>query len=431
MIKLNNDYSAQEVLNYLVNCGTLNLADVCHQMDMNNDRKYLDMHENKIWQRKDGAYCTHLPDEKRKLIVRKEQADLEKAIIKYYKTIEDRPTVKTVFYKWLEDKIKYNEIKTATYDRYVNDFMRFFNGTNLINMQISKLSEDDLEDFIRTSIAEHNLSYKSYSSLKTIITGMFKFAKKKKYTNISISYFFSDLDIPKNVFKSCKKAPEEQVFSEDEIPLVIEYLLKHPTIENLAILLVLYIGARTGELVALKFSDVTGRELHIQRQEIIYKSETAHKDIHEIVEYTKSDAGDRNIILTEEALTIIKMIRKLNPFGEFMIMKNNKRISKNRFNEKLYHVCDELGIPRRSMHKLRKTYATKLINSKKVDEAIIVEQMGHSEIATTKEYYYFQNKNKENKRKQIEAALDYPINFALDYPIDFTLDYPVNFAVNE
>ena len=288
----NDDFSTEEVLNYLVECGTLDLAGVCRDMDMDNDRKYLNMHDNKIWQRKDGSYCTHLPNEKRQLIVRKKKVDLERAIIQYYKASEDRPTVENVFYRWLEDRYKYKEISKGTYDRYENDFKRFFTGTGLINMQVAKVSEDELEDFIRESIVEHGLSAKGFSGLKTIVNGIFKYAKKKKYTDMSISYFFSDLDIPKRTFKSIKKSPEEQVFSEDEIPHMLEYIDDNITIENLGLKFALLTGIRSGELTAVKYSDITGNELHIQRQEIIYKGDTSRKNIHEIVDYTKTEAGN-------------------------------------------------------------------------------------------------------------------------------------------
>jgi len=56
------------------------------------------------------------------------------------------------------------------------------------------------------------------------------------------------------------------------------------------------------------------------------------------------------------------------------------------------------------MHKIRKTYGTTLIDGG-ADEAFIKTQMGHSDIETTRKYYYFSNKNDENRANQVEAAL--------------------------
>ena len=42
-----------------------------------------------------------------------------------------------------------------------------------------------------------------------------------------------------------------------------------------------------------------------------------------------------------------------------------------------------------------------------VDEAVIVEQMGHADIHCTKQYYYFSNKNREKTCNQLQSAINY------------------------
>ena len=76
------------------------------------------------------------------------------------------------------------------------------------------------------------------------------------------------------------------------------------------------------------------------------------------------------------------------------------------FNKHLGVVCRSLALNPRSMHKIRKTYGTTLIDSD-VDERFVMEQMGHSDISTTKKYYYFSNKSTENKVKQINSAISF------------------------
>ena len=67
-------------------------------------------------------------------------------------------------------------------------------------------------------------------------------------------------------------------------------------------------------------------------------------------------------------------------------------------------MCTALNIPKKSMHKIRRIYGTTLIDEK-VDESIIMEQMGHSEISTTQKFYCFSNKTPKNKEAQIEKAI--------------------------
>ena len=72
----------------------------------------------------------------------------------------------------------------------------------------------------------------------------------------------------------------------------------------------------------------------------------------------------------------------------------------------LYRACEKVNIPKRSMHVLRKTYATRLINAG-VDEAIIINQMGHSEFATTKSYYYYNDKLINQVAEKIQQAINF------------------------
>ena len=55
------------------------------------------------------------------------------------------------------------------------------------------------------------------------------------------------------------------------------------------------------------------------------------------------------------------------------------------------------------MHKARKTCATNLLN-KGVDESLVISQLGHTKIETTKDYY-FDNTTINEAREQIESAI--------------------------
>lgn len=400
----------KELLNFALESGMLDLHAIQMQIAMNERKKYLEQHENKVWQGKDNAYYTYLPDETRssgRLLIRKKDLKaLEDAIVEFYKDKVVAPTINVLFKEWMDEKLQFNEITKGTYDRYSNDFKRFITDSILDNRKIAYITEYDLEMFIRYSISTHNLTVKAYSNLRTIIRGMFKYAKKRKLTNISISTFFSDLDLSRKVFARNLKAKETQVFSEDEIPKLLNYLRENPTVENLGLLLTFQTGIRTGELSGLKFSDVTNNVIHIQRQEIKYKDEETGKNTRKIVDYTKTEAGNRHIILTDNALETIRQIRKLNPFGEYMMMYGGRKYAASIFNDRLYKACDKCFIPRRSMHKIRKTYGTTLIDNK-VDDSLIMAQMGHSDIATTRKYYYFANKSDYHNQEQIKNAISF------------------------
>ena len=87
-------------------------------------------------------------------------------------------------------------------------------------------------------------------------------------------------------------------------------------------------------------------------------------------------------------------------------MNEGIRIRENTFNKRLERACKKLDIPVRSTHKIRKTYGTTLLDAH-VDDSFVAQQMGHTDVATTRKLYYYSNKNRRNKQRQIEAAISF------------------------
>lgn len=117
-------------------------------------------------------------------------------------------------------------------------------------------------------------------------------------------------------------------------------------------------------------------------------------------------AGVRKIVIVDRLKTIIKQLRLINPFTEYVFEKNNKPITKHVLDMCLYRACEKINIQKRGMHVLRKTYATRLINSN-VDEAVIINQMGHTDISTTKNYYYYNDKTLDSIAYIIGRVINY------------------------
>jgi integrase len=63
-----------------------------------------------------------------------------------------------------------------------------------------------------------------------------------------------------------------------------------------------------------------------------------------------------------------------------------------------------LHLPRRSPHDARRTYATALLNSGASD-MFIIDQMGHTDVNTTKQYYYRDVRNVKDKLKLIDELI--------------------------
>ena len=410
MDNLQNGLNKSEILQFIINNGMIDINDIQNSMEAMKREELLKKHQYKIWHGKDGKWYTYLPDdskkEGRRLVKRTEEKSLEDVVVSYWKQLGEVHTLKSTFYEWAGEKLRYGEIEKNTYDRYETDFNRFFkNGFE--NTNIKNITEDSLEDFIKSTINRKQLTSKAYSGMRTLIIGIFKYAKKHKYSDISIHTFFGDLNLSKKIFAKKVKCAEKEVFTEEEIKSIVKYINgKELRIRELGILLAIYTGMRPGELSALKPSDIrrNDRTIHVQRSEVKYKDDNC-KTVISVKNFPKSDAGDRYLLLNDKAYDTIRKILRLNPFGEYLFQdeKTHKRITENGFNHKLSRICIAVNIPVRTMHKLRKTYGTTLIDHG-VDDSIITAQMGHADIKTTRQYYYYSNQSNDEKLNQLNKA---------------------------
>lgn len=194
-----------KLLQYMKENASVYLYGVQQEMDKKEREKYIAQHKYDIWQGSNGRWYTNLPTkEGRKQVKRSTKEKVHDAIVDYYKSQKEEPTVDSVYYDWINQKIEDKEISQGTYDRYSLDYKRVFDK-QIADRKIASVTEDDLERFIRQTILGHNLTYKAYSSLRTLILDIFKYAKKKKYTAISISTFVQDLALSKNIFTEVVK----------------------------------------------------------------------------------------------------------------------------------------------------------------------------------------------------------------------------------
>ena len=93
-----------------------------------------------------------------------------------------------------------------------------------------------------------------------------------------------------------------------------------------------------------------------------------------------------------------------NPFGEFLFEIDGERVRAYKFRDRLYDVCKALNIAERSPHKARKTYGTVLVDSGAPD-SFVIAQMGHTDINTTRKYYYKDRKDGRAKTEMINNVI--------------------------
>ena len=215
-VAIMEQYTMSELLSRALEYGIIDGSDIQRQLEMNEKKKVLEEHRHKIYQGKDGNWYTYVDEEKgRRKIKKKDKLVLEDYLHNYYKKKRNEPTIQSVFDEWIKEKLEFNEIAQQTYDRYYTDFVRFFvtnpSFENFADRKIKYIGEEVLEVFIKRTIAHMQLTQKAYSGLRILVNGIFKYAKKKKATSLSITQLMGDMQISKRSFAHVNKNREDEV----------------------------------------------------------------------------------------------------------------------------------------------------------------------------------------------------------------------------
>ena len=150
---------------------------------------------------------------------------------------------------------------------------------------------------------------------------MFNYAVRKKYLTTNP---MDKIKILVKFRQVVKKTGKTETFNSDELADLNSFLDRMYTetedTSYLAVRLNFFLGLRVGELVALKWSDLSDEQhLHILREEI----RNQETNTISVVEHTKTHC-DRFVVLVPEALSIL---RKIQPEGEYVFMRDGKRIT--------------------------------------------------------------------------------------------------------
>ena len=125
---------------------------------------------------------------------------------------------------------------------------------------------------------------------------------------------------------------------------------------------------------------------------------------YKVIDYLKQNAAPRTILASDERFEIVDKIR------ETLREKGIERQylfdvqTPNNIEMKLYSLCEELEIGRRSPHKLRKTYVSNLLNNG-FDQDFVREQVGHQSIQTTLNFYVYSTSRNEEQIQRLNEVL--------------------------
>lgn len=393
-----------EDLKYLIGGEIINIPNIQSIIEMTKRQELLNNHPYKIWEGSNGKWYTYLPDEKRGRILKKKSTkkDIEDVIIEYQKDVITNPTIEETFVEWNNHRRDIGKIAKSSHTRLQQVYDRHFQKFG--KRKIKDVKENEWINFLEEQIFKYNLSSKSFASLKSITKGTLKWAKRQGLITYNPELMLTELDLSDTFFSKKIKEDYEEVFDEEETQKLLSYLIKNRDIRNDGIILLFVSGMRVGELVGIKPQDINLNlnTVKIRRTETRFKED--NKTIYSIKEYPKTKAGIREIVIPSSYSWLLKDLYEKS--CEYVFEENGKRLTTLLIRKRVYSVCKKTGVYKKSPHKIRATYDTILLDNG-IDNRLVKDQMGHSNISVSEKNYHRNRKTIKNKAAIINSITDF------------------------
>lgn len=422
METVKNQFGIEEVLEFLSRNGKIKVDDVLSDMSRERRQQLLQKHHTRrIWQATDGRWCTHVIDpetKKRRKIAKTRLEDLEQYLAEFYDFADEQEknlewTLEKLYPEWLEFKKKHTQAWNYIL-KIEGDWKKYYVGTRIITIPLTKLTKLQLDEWAHSLIKDYDMSKNTYYNTTVIMRQALVYAVDLGIIPISP---FSLVKIDgRRMFRKAKKKPSAvMVFSKEEQQKITRMAwedyrneVKLRVLAPLCLLFQLQTGVRIGEAVAVKFSDIeTPDYIHIQR---MLRRDEGNK----IIPHTKTDCGDRQVLLTSEAKGIIAEARRYMKEheiqSEFIFSIEDKPITAYCVHTLYQKYCRRLGIvdgnnkPLKSSHTSRRTFISALLDEG-VNINTVREMAGHASEKTTLGNYCYDRKVEAEKRAKFEAAL--------------------------
>ncbi len=284
---------------------------------------------------------------------------------------------------WRRD---FTNISSKSLKEFTFTWNRFMKGEELRLIPVIELKTKDFICLFRRWTKDCTLSKKQFGSIKSLLNGIMQYALEQEIVE---SNPIRDVNCRQFSFKPVNN--ESDVFSFEERKILLEYLKNNNEMYSLAIQFDFHMVLRIAELLALKWDDIRGDNIYVQKQRIVYyamNDDLSFKP-REFKEAERikgnSDDGFRYQPLTPTAKIILEKAKLQNPDGEYIFMKDGRQLLGDSFNRYLGKYCIQAGVEKRSSHKIRFTVAS-ILYSKGMPLTALQKLLGHTTTSMTLHY---------------------------------------------
>lgn len=356
----------------LVKCGIINLSELPEQLIMIKKKKVESVHTGKIYQRKDGRLFTRVEENgKDKQINGKDETDLYTKLYNFYFG-ESNSSLETLYPQWVAWRTEQASVSKKTIKENCYLWDTFLKDTAISKVPLKLLKPKDYIKFFREITKGGQITRKRFNDMKSVMNGIIYYAIEQEIIEHN---YLRDI----NYRQFHYKAENNNVlpFTEAERIAIINHL-PDDDLYSLALKLDFHLILRIGELKGLKWSDIKGDYIYVQR---------FINDENEVIEDIKGhqEEGKRFIPLTDTAKQILSAVKLLNPCSEYLFVHDGKPLATVTFNRRIKKCCEELGIEYRSSHKIRFSTAS-IMYKNGVAAPELQKMLGHTTLAMTTHY---------------------------------------------
>lgn len=268
----------------------------------------------------------------------------------------------------VEDKKDSNQISSSTYNR-AKYTLQIIEHSDFGKTPIQEITAKDIKIFLNDNI---NYSDSTLKKIYQLLGQTFKRAIERNYI-LKNPITYEEARKP----KSSQKQSRVEALSIDEEKKLISALSNETSLYKSIILLMLFSGMRVGEVLALKWSNITDNYIDVKQS--LTKDENGQVIIGN---ETKTENSIRQIPLNNILNEIIVAIPKSNN-SEFIFQNITPRMVHSFLTKFNATNCIKSNI---HPHMLRHTYATRCIEAG-MNIKVLQKRLGHKNIQTTLDTY--------------------------------------------
>ena len=358
-------------------------------------QEILRQHPYQIFHSSDGRWGTYLPDKdkKRRLVKRKERSDVVNAIVEFY--TNDELSFLDVYFKWrsYHDQM----VSDASAQKYDSDEKRYFENQKFPRMEISKITRDDVEVFIKESIDSNKLCQSAAKTLYHYLDNTFNFGIRHGYILKSPMRYMQAKDFYKYTYES-ERSKKPKLISTDKLGMLQDRyesdLLERPdSIPIYAVIFSSLTGMRVGEIAALRWDCVYDDYI------LVDKSQKYNPKTRQYYISSTKNSKIRQFPLTDEIRSLLERVKltesELGWLTDYIFSDANGPISFRKISSCLKNKCRQIGLDTVGIHAYRRT-VNSMMALNGVPANVRATLLGHSKEVNEK-YYTFDASSMDDK----------------------------------